>query len=348
MNLYDDNGYANIPGILSCGMTFNFIIGGRGTGKTYGALRYVLTTNTKFCLMRRTQAQLDTVARPDTNPFKTPVRDLGVEWTCEPVPAGRNIYAFYRTVADEADQPEQLDVMGYAIALSTVANLRGFDMSDVKLLIYDEFIPESHERSIKNESDAFENAYETINRNRELHGERPLQVICLANANDFACPLLIGLDLVGTIENMVRKNKTSYISPQRGIGIFLLSDSPISRKKEKTALYKLTVGSAFHEMAINNAFAGADDPDVVPLDLREYTPVVAVGELCIYRHKYNARQYYVSTHLSGSVGRFSGNGVDMRRFLATYRNIVFAAISSRIYYESHLCKALFLRYCNLI
>ena len=46
------------------------------------------------------------------------------------------------------------------MALSTVSNLRGFDMSDCTLLIYDEFIPEPHERPLKNEAAALFNAYE--------------------------------------------------------------------------------------------------------------------------------------------------------------------------------------------
>ena len=37
-------------------------------------------------------------------------------------------------------------------------------------IIFAEFIPEAHERLIKNEAAALFNFYETINRNRELDG----------------------------------------------------------------------------------------------------------------------------------------------------------------------------------
>ena len=346
MNLYHESGFANIPEILKRGMPFNFIIGGRGTGKTYGALKEVAENDIRFCLMRRTQAQLDTIARVDTNPFKSVVRDLGVNWSIDPVPAGKNVYAYKQMYFAEDGSTQEGRILGYAIALSTVANLRGFDMSDVELLIYDEFIPESHERAIKNESDAFLNCYETINRNRELQGRKPLQVLCLANSNDFACPILVGLGLVGTVEKMIAQGKNEYVNPQKGIGIFLLTDSPVSARKETTALYRLTHGTAFHDMAIKNAFAGADDPDVYSVDLREYAPVVSVGELCVYKHK-STNIYYVSSHTSGAVGHYSGDGVDMKRFFATHRLVVMAAICGRIVYESHFAKALFLRYCGL-
>ena len=347
MALYLENGYANIPWVLARNMTFTVMIGGRGTGKTFGALQYVREHGTRFALMRRTQSQLDTIARPDTSPFKAVDRYANDGWTCEPVSLGKSVYGYYHTETGEDNKPEYKSLLGYGIALSTVANLRSFDMSDVDLIIYDEFIPEQHERTLKAESTAFFNAYETINRNRELQGKRPVQVLLLANANDFACPLLVGMHMVGTIEKMIRTGKTEYVNPQKSIAIYLLTDSPISRQKNETALYKMTHGTAFAEMAINNAFEGSNDPDVFSVDLREYNPSVIVGELCVYKHK-TERQYYISNHISGSVGRYSGDGVDMKRFIATHKSLLFAAMSGRIIYESHLIKALFLRYCGFL
>lgn len=345
MGLYLENGFCNIRGILGRNIPFSFVIGGRGTGKTYGALMECLTSKRKFCLMRRTQSQLETIARIETNPFKSVIAALGVDWQCIPVPAGKSIWAYYKTTYDPDGKAEYGELLGYAVALSTIANLRGFDMSDVDLLIYDEFIPETHERGIKNESDAFFNAYETINRNRELQGRRPLQTICLANANDFANPIFVGLNIVGIVERMLRDEKTEYVNPQKGIGIYLLTDSPVSRQKQQTALYRLTGGTGFHDMAISNAFAGYDDPDVYSVSLNEYYPVVGVGELCIYKHK-AGNTYFVTSHYSGTVSRYSGDGIDMARFSATHKNIIIAAMAGRCIYESHLCKALFLRYCG--
>lgn len=347
MSLYLENGYANIPYVLSKGTTFNIMIGGRGTGKTFGALQTVRNTGVKFALMRRTQAQLDTIARPETSPFKAVDRISNDGWTCEPVSIGNNIYGFYHTETGEDGKPVTGELMGYGIALSTVANLRSFDMSDVDLIIYDEFIPETHEKKLKNESTAFFNAYETINRNRELQGKRPTQVLLLANANDFACPLLIGMKIVSTVERMIARGKTEYVNTDRSLAVYLLTDSPISTKKNETALYRMTHGTAFSEMAINNAFEGSKDPDVYGVNLREYNPNVIIGECCIYKHK-SAQLYYVSSHESGSMGKFSGDGIDMKRFWATHRGLLMAAMTGKVIYESHLLKALFLRYCGFI
>ena len=91
------------------------------------------------------------------------------------------------------------------LALSTISNVRGFDATDRDVLIYDEFIPERHERPIKDEATAFFNAIETIQRNRELEGKDPLTVLCLANANELANPLFIELKLVKRAMALIRK-----------------------------------------------------------------------------------------------------------------------------------------------
>ena len=140
--------------------------------------------------MRRTQAQADLINKSDFSPFKPVCDDKHIEITTAPVSKYNAKF-----IKDEV-------VIGYTCALSTIANMRGFDASDVKLLIYDEFIPERHERPIKSEGSAFLNAYETMNRNRELKGKRPLTVLCLANAFDIANPIFLELGLVGIAEKM--------------------------------------------------------------------------------------------------------------------------------------------------
>ena len=42
MNLYTADGYADMSAIYNIDVPFIFVIGGRGTGKTYGILKYVL------------------------------------------------------------------------------------------------------------------------------------------------------------------------------------------------------------------------------------------------------------------------------------------------------------------
>ena len=132
-------------------MPFNFIVGGRATGKTYGALKYAYESHTRFILMRRTQAQTDLINKPEFNPYKAINQDMGTDIQV------KSISKYNSKIYEPAEDGEQL--LGYTCALSTISNLRGFDASDCRLLVWDEFIPEKHERPIKGEGAAFLNAY---------------------------------------------------------------------------------------------------------------------------------------------------------------------------------------------
>ena len=299
--IYLPSGYLNIRGILAYKCTFNFIVGGRATGKTYGALSTVLEDNIKFMLMRRTQAQADLINKPDFSPFKPVCDDRHIEITTASV----SKYNAKFMLDDET--------IGYTCALSTIANMRGFDASDVKLLIYDEFIPERHERPIKQEGAAFLNAYETMNRNRELKGKRPLTVLCLANAFDIANPIFLELGLVGIAEKMKQNGRELYIDRDKSILILMPDSSKIMNKKSTTALYKLTEGSEFSKMALKNDFIYNPTDNIKSLPLREFKPVVTVGEITIYKHK-SKRLYYVSEHRTGEPPEYATDEINLKRY----------------------------------
>lgn len=338
MKLYQDSGYVNIRGILSEKLPFNFVIGGRATGKTYTTLETVIEDEIPFMYMRRTQSQADLINKKEFSPFKSLNRDKG--WNIVTEQISKYNAGFY---IDESDGGLPI---GYTCALSTVSNIRGFDAQDVKLLIYDEFIPERHERPIKNEGAAFLNAYETINRNRELSGKEPLQVICLANANDLSNALFIELGLVRKAEQMKRKGQEISIDRKRGIGIFMLSESPISDLKRNTALYRLTAGSEFERMSIDNDFSGRDYTNVAVRPLVEYRPVVAVGEICIYTHK-NTNKLYVSLHTTGSPPTYTSGESDLKRFSRAYSWVWMEYMENNVEFEEILCEILLTKYCKM-
>lgn len=138
INLFEDGGWLNIPYILSYyKTTFIAIIGGRGIGKTYGAVKYWWTHNLQALFLRRTQTQLETLMIKELSPFYDYSVDSGTPFELTPV--GKNLYQL------EVGENKQ----GFAGALSTFKNLRGFSGKTLDLEIYDEFIPEPHEPKIK-------------------------------------------------------------------------------------------------------------------------------------------------------------------------------------------------------
>lgn len=329
MRIYQENGYLDMELILSINIPFIFIIGGRGTGKTYGALEYVIENKKKHMLMRRTQIQTDMINEPDFTPFKKLNADKGWKITTKTIK--NNLGGVYDNIED-GGLP-----IGYTCALSTIKNIRGFDASDVEILIYDEFIPEKHERPMKGEADALWNAYETINRNRELTGGEPLQLLALANSNDLANPIFMDLEVIRKVQKMQKSGQNSYIDRTRKLAIFDLGDSPKSEEKSTTALYNLKKGSDFNDMALGNKYSNEIAGKIKSRSLKEFRPIVMIGELCIYEHKHD-RSLYISTHKTGSPDEFGLGDVEKARFRKNYMWIWDDYIRNNIEFEEYLCE----------
>lgn len=342
---YLKSGYLDMKKIIENDYPFNFIVGARGTGKTFGALEYVyLDPDVHFIYMRRTQEQCNTVSRQEFSPFKALEEYYNGQRLITCRSAGKNMGKYGDSILNDEGEETDYITQGYSVALSTVANMRGFDMSEVRILFYDEFIKERHEKPLKDEGKAFLNAYETINRNRELSGRDPVKCICMANSNDIANPIFTELKLVTTCEKMLAKGIDVYTNKDRGIAIYLLHNSPISQKKKETALYKLAdARTEFSKMAIANDFNLEEGINVKSRNLIEYVPLVQVGESVIYKHKSDG-SYYVTTHASGKIPYFGDNDMELKRFCRSYFYLWDAYLNRKIQFESYMLERLFEHY----
>lgn len=345
MGFYLPSGYLDFEKVMQLGQPFTLIIGGRGCGKTYGALSWCIEHGHKFALMRRTQRQLDIINKPEFSPLKPISRSTGELFATRPLASG--LAAFYRAELDD-DGGEVITgpPIGITLALSTISNLRGFDAGDLDVLLFDEFIPEKSERVLKNEADALFNAYETLNRNRELQGRLPLRLVLMANANDQASPVLLQLGLIRRIDRMLERGTELYLDKARGLALLLLRESPISDAKSGTALYRLTAGSEFAEMALENAFAYEERGRIQSRALTEYRPICGIGGITIYQHK-SSREFYVSSHRSGSPPVYDTGDVELRRWREAYGWLWRELMDDRIAYEDFACQVTFRRYLGV-
>ena len=346
--MFDKNGYLDFKYIFSNEMTYKFIVGGRGTGKTFGALKYVIDNNIKFIFMRRTQTQVDMIKSDELNPFNALYSELGNKYRFIMKKINKNITGVYKgKLNDKNDYIATGSPLGYIMALSTISNIRGFDASDVKVLIYDEFIGEKHEKSISSEGTAFLNAIETIARNRELKGEKPLEVLCLSNSNDLANPIFIELKLVSICEKMIQKKQDLKNIPSRELALFIINESPISKKKEQTSLYKLSgVDSEFSKMSIKNEWANEHLDLIASKSLKEYKPLVKVGEIVIYENK-NKRNFYVTEHASGTYANYDTSAIELKRFRNDYDFLLYAYLNRAIFFESYIQQILMEKYIGI-
>lgn len=343
-DLYLDNGYLNIEYILKFKMPFNWIVGGRGTGKTYGALKYCYENSKKFIYLRRTQTQIDLIVNNQFNPFKTINKDLNINIGCYPLNKYNKGF-FIEEWNDDKDRFEPVgEPLGYGMALSTISNLRGFDASAVDVLIFDEFIYERHERPIKNEADAFLNGYETMNRNRELNNIEPIQCLFCANANNLANPLFLKLNLVLQASRQIRNHVEFAQLPKRDSTMTILQESKISEEKKNTALYRLAKGTSFEAMSLENKFVYDDVYHVGHKNLKEYRPLVTYKELTIYKHK-SRDEYYVSEHQNGTPKRVYGDSIpEGLQFARNERHLYRAFLLGKMWFEHYANQVVFEEY----
>ena len=342
MQLYDKNGYVNIPEILKHEAILFFIYGGRGTGKTYGALKNMVEDDHKFIYLRRLAAQVDIVKKDDMQPFKTLNRDMG--WDIRPFPVNKYISAFYESDYNKDGKPIPAgESKGLLTSLSTFSNLRGVDGSDIEIIIEDEFIPELNEKPIKGEADALFNAYETINRNRELNGEKPIKLLCLANSNRIDNPLFMELGLITIAEKIRKSGNEYYYDKKRKMLLIDLYKSKISEEKADTALYQLTKGTEFFNMAIRNTFLNEERGRIETRPIKEYKPVCSIGEICIYKHK-SKNEYYVTGFKSGSPKTYGTGERDRERFRKDYVHIWRAYMKKQVVFEAYIYEVIFDKY----
>lgn len=337
-NLYNTSGYLNVPALFDYDTVFNFVVAGRGTGKSFGALKYIYESGQTAVYLRRTQKQADIVSKAEFTPFK-PVADLlGIDYFVDKVVPGV-------TALRTKDR-----TIFYTAALSTFASLRSFDMSDVSIIFYDEFIPEPSEKApIRYEYEAFLNMYETVNRNRELSGADPVKLFAAANANDINNKIFIGLGLVSVTDQMIKKGLQEWHDLKRSVSLYYPAASPISSRKRETALYRLAENTDFAQMAIKNSY-NVDYSDIVNRPQVEYKPIANIGELCVRRHKSRPKEYLVTVGpAKGSAPGYPATEKGILQFKEKFPVIVYYWLFGEcFYYQNLLAKSLFTTYMKEI
>lgn len=343
MNLYTPEGWVDAPAIMAGALTFNIIVGGRGTGKTFGFLQELRLDNPRpFLLMRRTQVQADLISNPKFSPLLALDRVRGCHTLTKKI--NKYIGGIYEAEVNKDGTLEAYGPpLGYTAALSSIHNVRGYS-ADVDDIIFDEFNPEKGERqTISDEFNSFRNAYETLNRNRELEGRDPIKVWMLSNSNTLGNPYFIGLRIVEQVDKMIRKGQEVWKDPDRGLMVINLAASPISEKKAATALYRLTGPDEFTGMALGNEFSQESRSRTGSIPLRELIPLVQIGELQIYRHK-GGRQLYGSLHRSGAPEIFTTDDAGIARFRAKYGWLWEYYMEDQIIWQTYLPELLFRKF----
>lgn len=255
----------------------SIIIGGRGIGKTYGALDYLIRGKKRFLYMRNTRQQIAECCSDFGNPFKRLNRDKGYDIRLSTEKDHVNIIN------------EDQEIIGYASPLSVFENLRGADLSDVDYVIFDEFI--ENRKLLFDQFKAFVNMRETVGRNRELFGEPPLYCFLLSNSQSLNNPILTGYDLVPDIEGMLRSDQQKM---KKDDILVMLPKSEISELKKNTSTYRGLEKSRIYKENIENRFANDSFYGIKKRPIREYNPLCKIDDIYVYQHKSKCKFYVCS------------------------------------------------------
>lgn len=257
---------------------FVFVYGGRGTGKTYSGLRTVIEDNIKFTFVKRTLEDVKLLtagnklgrkkdeeqADLDTSPFKPLNRDFG--WNIRAFSTYPGLGGFFK--CDHTNNPVG-DPKGYITALSGIGKIKGYDLSDSDVMIFDEFCPKSYEVISKNEDTEILDMYKTIMRDREHRGKKPLKLWAFANADNVVCPLMEAFGLINVLAEMAIKDQEYYYNPVTKVLLHKLKTSPeFIEKESQSPIYQATAGSKWARMALSNDFAYNDFSQVQKKSLK--------------------------------------------------------------------------------
>lgn len=296
-DLYLPEGWLNFEYIDSLPAWLFVILGKRQIGKTYGCLKLMLDKSYYHILLRRTTAELDTIAAsPDLNPYRV----FEPEYHTALFKQAKKLCRICDYALDEEGKAAPTEQRGIATSLAEIAHIRGFNGSAFSDLVLDEAVPEKGVIVRKTEGEAFLNAYTTINGNRELSGAPPLRAWLLANTNRIDSPILEALNLIDDILYMRRKGKEELLT-DKGVYILQPDSVKVTELRKDTALMKqISKKSDFYGMAMENEFSYDQSPFIRTLNIKGMKPAFSCGDLYCWerpegfyvcRAKHNGKAY---------------------------------------------------------
>lgn len=179
--------FYNFDKIYSYNATFNFLVGSRGLGKTYGAklkaLKAAVKKGDQFIYLRRYKEELQTSAKT----FFADIEDEFPDWDFR----SNGWLAEMAPVATRDEKKRTWKQIGYFIPLSRAQAMKGVSFPDVKTIIFDEFIIEKGmTHYLPGEAEAFQNFYSTVDRWKDK-----TKVFFLANSVSIMNPYFLAYNI---------------------------------------------------------------------------------------------------------------------------------------------------------
>ncbi len=219
--------------LLTYNCLFNFIIGDRGGGKSFGTLefcvRQYLKRGTEFIYLRRYERELDDSLPTLFDALKQEGKFKGHSLYVK----GNNLYCDDR-------------IMGYAVALSTSMKRKSINYSKVGFIIFEEFMVDGVTSRYLGQGDKevtiFENFYETVDRLRDS-----TRVFFLANAFSM-------VNIYFTHYGVRLQPPYKTYNRLGHIMVCIWQDESYRKAKRATRFYQMVEGTEFADHAYGNKF----------------------------------------------------------------------------------------------
>lgn len=328
--------YWDISEPLSFDALFNFIIGNRGGGKSYGCKYYAVKQWEKkgdeFVYIRRTKTELKQTA-------KTFFNDLPIF----PEHNKRYINGEFQICEWNWEKNKAISswqTVGYALALSESGNVKSMSFPKVKTIIFDEFIltPTGHNRYLTDEVRLFLELYETISRMRDC------KCFFLANSLTVYNPYFLYFHLQMPMNKRKIKKQGSDLLVQ-----IVEKENYIAAKKE-TRFGQLIEGSDYEQYAIYNNYLLDDNTQIKKKTGRcAYMSTISYkGKLYGMYHSYDESEYYISEDVDTNrryiINTFTEKGEPYLPVIKNKGNypelkiIIYTYLESNLFFESQTIK----------
>mgnify|MGYP002519720676 CR=1 FL=1 len=181
--------YYSLTKINNTKADYNLIIGQRSNGKTYAVCKYLIQqykkTGRKFAYIRRWA--------DDIKGYRAEQLFMPLQAEIERIYGHGYSITYYRHkyYLTDPDGKKQF-IMGYALSLSEASHTKSVAYTDIKYILFDEFIQMAGERTLADEKAKFENTLSTLIRDKQ-----DVVIYMLANTVSKFSPYFIyfGIDI---------------------------------------------------------------------------------------------------------------------------------------------------------
>ncbi len=227
---------------------FNFVVGMRGGGKTYGGLFYGINDVYLKNKAKGKLSQMLYVRRMTTELKKLTTNRDGRLFN-----AVKNEFPDHKLHAESNTLYCDGEIMGYAQSLSTASLLKSDPMPNVDFIFFDEFIIDNRGtyHYLPDEVTKFLDLYETVARGRDV------KVLFAANAVTISNPYFDYFHL-----NKPANGKFQRFGQSKDILVENYVNPSLSLAKQNTRFGQIIAGSEYSDYAYNNEYL-LDNEDFV-------------------------------------------------------------------------------------